>query len=86
MKENKIVKKVRRHPKGITKEDMAAQKSENLINRDFSADVPNKKWFTDITEVQCSDGKLFIAPVLDCFKGEIVGLAIDNNMHKELCI
>jgi putative transposase len=86
MKENKLVKKAKRHPNGITKEDMAAQKSENLINRDFSADAPNKKWLTDITEVQCSDGKLYVAPVLDCFNGEIVGLAIDDNMRKELCI
>jgi len=86
MKENKMLKKIKRHPNGITREDMEAQKSENLINRDFTADEANKKWLTDITEVQCSDGKLYVAPVLDCFNGEIVGLAMDDNMRKELCI
>jgi hypothetical protein len=25
-----------------------------------------------------------MAPVLDCYNGEIVGLAMDNNMKKEL--
>ena len=86
MKENKLVKKGKRHPDGITKEDIVAQKSKNLINRDFPADAPNKKWLTDITEVRCSDGKLYVVPVINCFNGEIIGLAIDDNMCKKFCI
>lgn len=86
MKENGLLHKVKRHPNGITKEDAAAQKAENLIARDFTADAPNKKWLTDITEVPCSDGKLYVAPILDCFDGQIVGLAMDDNMRAELCI
>ena len=86
MKENGLLKKRKRHPKGITHADSEAQKSENLIQRDFTAPLPNQKWLSDITEVQCSDGKLYVAAVMDCFNGEIVGLAIDNNMRKELCI
>lgn len=86
MKTNHMLKKVKRHPNGITREDAAAQKSENLINRDFMADEPNRKWLSDITEVSCSDGKLYVAAVMDCCGGEIVGLAMDDNMHKELCI
>ena len=34
----------------------------------------------------CADGKLYVAAVLDCYNGEIIGLAMDNNMRKELCI
>lgn len=86
MRKHQMLKKAKRHPNGITREDTAAQKSENIIQRDFSAAAPNQKWLTDITEVQCSDGKLYVAPILDCFNGEIVGLAMDNNMRKELCI
>lgn len=86
MRENHLLKKAKRHPNGITREDAAAQKSENLIQQDFTANRPNKKWLTDITEVPCYDGKLYIAPILDCFDGKIVGLAMDDNMRKELCI
>lgn len=86
MKENGLLKKVKRYPNGITREDAAAQKSENLIKRDFTADMPNSKWLSDITQVGCSDGKLYVAAVLDCCGGEIVGLAMDDNMRKELCI
>lgn len=71
MKKGNLLKPTRRHPSGLTKADAAAQKADNLIQRDFSADTPNHKWLTDITQIPCADGKLYIAPVLDCFNGEI---------------
>lgn len=42
---------------------------ENLIKRDFTAAAPLKKLLTDITEVQCVDGKRYISPILDCYNG-----------------
>jgi len=86
MKTNNLLLKKKRNPNGITKEDYAAQKSENLINQNFAATEPNTKWLSDITEVPTANGKLYIAPVFDCFDGQIVGLAMDDNMRKELCI
>ena len=38
------------------------------------------------TEVPCLNGKLYIAPVFDCYDEAIVGLTMDDNMCKELCI
>ncbi|MFC3342169.1 IS3 family transposase [Paenibacillus abyssi] len=87
MKKHGLLKKAKRHPNGITREDAAAQKSENLIRRDFKSSAPNQKWWlSDITGVPCSDGKLYLSAVLDCFNGEIVGVAMDDNMRKQLCI
>ena len=86
MKAKGLLQKKKRNPNSLTKEDYAAQKSENLINQDFDAIEPNSKWLSDITEVETSDGKLYISPIMDCFAGEIVGLAMDDNMRKELCI
>lgn len=62
------------------------QEQENLIKRDFKADKPLKKLLSDITEIQCYDGKLYVSAVLDCFNGEILSIAMDSNMKKELCI
>lgn len=86
IKANGLLQKKKRKPNGSTKEDYSAQKSDNLINQDFTALEPNAKWLSDITEVQTADGKLYLAPVLDCFDGQIVGISMDNNMRKELCI
>lgn len=73
-------------PHGITKASTEIQDRENLIKRDFSADAPMKKLLTDITEIQCADGKLYVSPIMDCFNGEIVALEMRENMKKELCI
>ena len=54
--------------------------------RSLAASQPNEKWLTDITQIACKDGTLYIAPVLDCFAGEIISVAMDDNMKKELCI
>ena len=86
MKANGLLQKKKRKPNSLTKEDYAAQKSENIINQDFTASEPNSKWLSDITEIATAEGKLYIAPVLDCFDGQIVGLAMNDNMRKELCI
>lgn len=84
--ENGLVIKQKRHPNGITKADAAAQKAENLIKQDFSASKPNEKWLTDITEVPCSNGKLYFAPVFDCYDGCIVGYHTDTSRQAELCV
>jgi transposase InsO family protein len=86
MKTNGMLQKKKRKPKSLTKEDSESEKSENILNQDFTAAAPNTKWLTDITEVPTAEGKLYIAPVLDCFDGQIVGIAMDDNMRKELCI
>jgi len=70
----------------LTKGDPKAQASEDLVKRNFTADAPNKKWLSDITEVEAKDGKLYIAGVLDCCDGAVVGLSMDDNMKAELCM
>ena len=86
MKANGLLQKKKRSPKGLTVPDAEADKSENIIQQDFGAATPNTKWLTDISEVPTADGKLYIAPVLDCFDGAIVGLSMADNMRTELCV
>ena len=76
----------RRRPKGLTRTEPEAMQAENLIKQDFSAEEPYEKLLTDITQVQCADGKLYISPILDCFNGEVLSLCMRDNMKKELCI
>lgn len=84
-KENNLMIKQHRKPNGITKSDNEAQKSENLIKQDFTAEKPNEKWLTDITEIPCMDAKLYLAAVFDCFDGSIPGFKMETNMKAELC-
>ena len=86
MKENHLTVPTRRKPNGITKADREAQKSDNKIKRDFTADKPFAKGVTDITEIPAKNGKLYVSAIFDCYDSEVVGLSMDDNMKAELCV
>ena len=69
--------------RGVTKTDAEAQKAENLLQQDFTADAPNQKWLIDITEIPCNDGKLYLASILDCDDGAIVAFSMVGHMSAE---
>lgn len=86
MREHGWLHKPHRKPKGLTHATTEIQEQQNLIKQDFSAEHPLKKLLTDISQIQCHDGKLYISPILDCYNGEILSLIMRDNMKKELCI
>jgi putative transposase len=75
----------RRHP-GCTVRDPDADPFPDLVNRDFTAEGPNRLWLTDITEHPTLEGKVYCAAVMDVYSRLIVGWSIDDNMRKELVI
>ena len=85
MDENGLMKK-KKKVKGLTKADKAAQKSDNLLEQDFSSGEPNKKAVTDITEFAGCDGKVYTSAIFDCFDNTCLGLAMDDNMRDDLVI
>jgi transposase InsO family protein len=48
----------------------------NLLDRDFSAAMPNEKWVTDVTEFSLFGQKLYLSPILDLHNGEIISYSI----------
>jgi len=75
----------KRKPHGNTRSDKNKTSAKDLVNRDFYADNPGVKLFSDVTEVHCADGKLYCCEIMDAFDGAIVGLSIENNMKSEMC-
>ena len=51
----------------------------NLLQRDFYADRPNKKWVTDVTEFSLFGQKLYLSPILDLFNGEIISYSLSQH-------
>lgn len=76
----------RKKPKSLTRSTTEIQEKENLIKRDFTVDKPMTKLLTDISEIRCIDGKLYISPILDCCNGEIIALEMRKNLTKALCV
>jgi len=60
------------------------KKADNLIQRDFRANKPYQKVYTDVTEFSIASGKLYLSPVLDGFNSEIISYDISTspNMYQ----
>lgn len=86
MHENGWLQPSKRKPNGLTKADKAAQKSDNLLRGDFTAEMPHAKIVTDITEVPAKDGKLYVSAAFDCYDQTCVGLAMDTSMKTSLVL
>jgi putative transposase len=67
-----------------TKSDPTKQPAENVLDRDFTADVPNRKWVTDITYLPTAAGWVYLAVVLDLFSRKVVGWSLGRSLATEL--
>lgn len=56
----------------------------DLADRDFTAEMPNEKWLTDITEIKARDGKVYLSPPIDCYDGKIVAYTAGPGPNAEL--
>ena len=59
---------------------------ENKLNRQFTAEAPNRKWLCDITYINTAEGFVYLAAVLDTFSRKIVGWSISDSLDRSLCI
>ena len=59
---------------------------DDLVERDFTADSPNKLWLTDITEHWTDEGKLYLCAIKDACPERIVGYSIDSRMQSRLAV
>ena len=58
----------------------------NLLDGDFAADIPNRKWAGDISYIWTAEGWLYLAVILDLHSRRVVGWAVSNRMKKDLAI
>ena len=55
----------------------------NMIGRDFATVAPNRKWATDVTQINIGFTKLYLSPILDMFNGEIISYNISTSPNLE---
>lgn len=56
----------------------------NMLERQFEADAPNRKWVADFTYLWTAEGWLFVAAVLDLYSRRIVGWSMSASMTAQL--
>jgi putative transposase len=73
----------RKKPYTVYSKD-AHEQIPNTLNRDFTAEQPNKKWVTDITYLTVNGQKMFLSAVLDLFNNEIVAYQMGRHPSLDL--
>ena len=67
-----------------TQADPSKTRAENLLDRDFSATAPNRKWVTDITYLWTVEGWVYLAVVMDLFSRKVVGWSMGDSLATSL--
>jgi transposase InsO family protein len=84
MRENGIYSITKHKQKPYPKETVETRYTENLVDRDFNVDEPDKTWCGDITYIKTSTGWVYLAVVIDLFNREIVGYSLSRKANSEL--
>jgi putative transposase len=56
----------------------------NVLDRQFMADAPNRKWVADVTYIWTAEGWLYVAAVIDLFSRRVVGWSMQAEMTAQL--
>ena len=84
MKEEGLAIKVPRKKKYSSYMGEISPAVENLVQRNFHAEIPNSLWLTDITEFHIPAGKVYFSPIIDCFDGLPVAWTIGTSPDANL--
>lgn len=65
----------------FTRRDLDADLAPDLVQRDFTADEPNRLWVTDLTMIPTGEGPLWLSAIRDAFSRRVV--AWETSAHAD---
>lgn len=77
---------VRGKSRRTTVPDTVAPRPADLLDRDFTAAVPNTRWVADITYVPTWSGFVYVAFVVDLFSRRILGWRASTSLRTDLAL
>lgn len=79
------IQSVIRRKKKTYKRSIPQHIAENVLNREFTAEKPNEKWVTDVTELKYgSTKKAYLSAILDLYDGSIVSYVLGHSNNNSL--
>ena len=84
MREAGLCAKRKRRRVLTTPRDLSHPVAPNLLNREFTAEEPNRKWVTDITYIPSMQGWLYLAVILDLYSRMVVGWSMSGSCDEKL--
>lgn len=59
--------------------------ADNLLNREFTAEKPNEKWVTDVTEFKYGQSKkAYLSAIRDLYDGSIISYVLGHSNNNQL--
>ena len=63
-----------------------AERPADLVQRDFTADRPNRLWVSDLTYVATWAGVAYVCFIVDAFSRRIVGWRVAAHMRTQMVL
>lgn len=86
MRRNNIKAKTKRKFRATTNSKHNYSVAENLLNRQFEVEAPNKVWVADITYIPTEEGWLYLSAVMDLGSKRVLGWSMGERMTRELAM
>ena len=86
MRENGLRARQKRRFKRTTDSHHAWPVAPNIIDQDFTAERPDKKWAADISYIWTREGWLYLAVIIDLFARRVIGWAVADRLHRDLAL
>ncbi len=84
MREQGLAARRKKKRRSTTRPGKGRWRAADLIKRDFPADKLNTKWYGDGTEIKTSEGKLYLASVMDMASRRVLGFAVGEHHDAQL--
>ena len=85
MRKNALKARPRRRSLPVdTGERVISTIAPNVLDRQFHAAIPNRKWIADFTYIWTAEGWLYVAAVIDLFSRRVVGWSMSASMTAQL--
>jgi transposase InsO family protein len=69
-----------------TKPDPGAERRPDLVNRNFTAEEPNRLCLGDLSYLPCWEGVVYFAFIIDVFSRRVVGWQLASQMRSDLVL
>jgi putative transposase len=76
----------KRRPRTTVPAPAGQDRPSDLLERDFTAPAPNRRWVADITYVDTARGFVYAAFIIDLYSRMIVGWQVADNLRADLAL
>ena len=84
MREQGLAARQKKKRRATTRPSKGRWRAPDLVKRDFPAAKINTKWYGDGTEIKTSEGKLYLASVMDMASRRVLGFAAGEHHDAQL--